>query len=80
MAVKSIKASDRRKLLDLHNDLQYIIQHLDDCRDYDGACQRKLDDAVYTLHSMFKFSPKLDEEGKRLYYAGWVFAEDIKDD
>ena len=80
MAVKSIKVSDRRKLLDLHNDLQYIIQHLDECRDYDGACQRKLDDAVCTLHSMFKFSPKLDEEGRRMYYSNWVFAEDVKDD
>ena len=80
MAVRSIKANDRRELLDLHNDLQYGIQHLDECRDYDGACQRKLDNAVFILQKMFEFSPKLDEKGRRMYYSDWVFSEDVKDD
>ena len=78
MASKSIKPEDRRKLLKITNQLREMVFYIDDCRDINVSHLKNLDDAIYTLYTVFDFKPPKDKEGNTMSWADWVFAEDVK--
>ena len=66
----------RLELLKAHNDLKDMLQTIFDCQDIWTSDVGKLQRIQYDLHRIFKFVPKEDEHGHRVFHADWVFAED----
>ena len=72
----NIAHDDRLALLKAHNDLKDILQTIFDCQDIWISDVGKLERIQCDLHRIFKFVPKEDENGQRVFYADWVLAED----
>ena len=75
----NIAHDDRLALLKAHNDLKDILQTIFDCQDLWISDVGKLERIQCDLHRIFKFVPKEDEDGHRVYYADWVLAEEDDD-
>lgn len=71
----NIAHDDRLALLKAHNDLKDILQTIFDCQDIWISDVGKLERIQCDLHRIFKFVPKEDENGQRVFYADWVLAE-----
>ncbi len=71
---------DRLALLKPHNDLKENLQTIFDCQDLWISDVGKLERIQCDLHRIFKFVPKEDEDGHRVYYADWVLAEEDDDE
>ena len=74
-----ITQAQRMDLLKAHNDLKDILQTIFDCQDLWISDVGKLERIQCDLHRIFKFVPKEDDDGKRVYYADWVLAEEDDD-
>ena len=66
----------RLELLKAHNDLKDMLQTIFDCQDIWTSDVGKLQRIQYDLHRIFKFVPKEDENGHRVFHADWILDED----
>ena len=73
-----VQPETRRELLKITNQLREMVFYIDDCRDINVSHLKNLDDAIYTLYTVFDFKPPKDKEGNTMSWADWVFAEDVK--
>ena len=69
----------RLELLKAHNDLKDMLQTIFDCQDIWTSDVGKLQRIQYDLHRIFKFVPKEDENGHRVFHADWILAEHDQD-
>lgn len=70
-----ITQAQRMDLLNSHNKLRDILQTIHDCSDIWMSDVKYLENLECELHRIFKFVPKLDDDGKSMYYADWILAE-----
>ena len=75
----NITHEQRIKLLKAHNDLKNIMTNIYECQDIWMSDVGKLERIQCDLHNIFKFTPKRDENGERMFYADWVL-EDLSVD
>ena len=75
-----ITQAQRMDLLKAHNDLKDILQTIFDCQDLWISDVGKLQIIQYNLHRIFKFVPKEDENGHRVFRADWILAEHDEED
>jgi len=75
-----VTSEQRLELLKAHNDLKDILQTIFDCQDLWTSDVGKLQRIQYDLQSIFKFVPKEDENGHRVFHEDWILDEDVKDD
>ena len=68
----------RKEILKITNQLREMVFYIDDCRDINVSHLKNLDDAIYTLYTVFNFRPPKDKDGNTMSWADWVFAEDVK--
>tara|TARA_R100001509_G_scaffold157064_1_gene120869 strand:+ start:1985 stop:2221 length:237 start_codon:yes stop_codon:yes gene_type:complete len=71
----NITHEERVQFLKAHNELRNMIQTLHDCGDVWVSDLRKLENFEHLLHSVMKFVPQMDDEGRPQYYADYVLAE-----
>ena len=76
----NITHDNRLALLKAHNDLKDILQTVYDCQDLWISDVGKLQSIQYHLHRIFKFVPKEDENGHRVFHADWILTENDQDD
>lgn len=74
-----ITQAQRMDLLKAHNDLKDILQTIIDCQDLWISDVGKLQVIQYNLHRIFKFVPKEDENGHRVFHADWILTEHDQD-
>ena len=70
-----IKHEDRLKFLKAHNDLRDILMTIHECNDLWLSDVGKLERLECLMHSVMKFVPQQDDDGRSLHYADWVLAE-----
>ena len=75
----NITQEERVKFLNAHNELKNMIQTLHECGDLWVSDVRKLENLEHLLHSVMKFVPQMDDEGRPKYYADYVL-EELDDD
>ena len=75
-----ITHEQRLALLEAHNNLRTALQTVGECQDLWMSDVRNLEKLEYDLHSIFKFVPKQDEQGRRMYYGDWILDEEDGDD
>jgi len=75
----NITHEERVKFLDAHNELRNMVQTLHECGDLWVSDVRKLENLEHLLHSVMKFVPQMDDEGRPQYYADYVL-EELEDD
>ena len=75
----NITHEERVKFLDAHNELRNMVQTLHECGDLWVSDVRKLENLEHLLHSVMKFIPQMDDEGRPQYYADYVL-EELEDD
>jgi hypothetical protein len=71
----NITNEQRIRLLKSHNDLRSMLMTIHDCQDIWLSDVGKLEQLECLLHSVFKFVPREDDEGKRQPYCDWVLEE-----
>ena len=71
-----IKHEDRLKFLKAHNDLRDILTNIHECHDMWMSDVGKLESLECLLHSVMKFVPPQDDEGRSMHYMDWVLAEE----
>lgn len=71
----NITHEERVKFLDAHNELRNMVQTLHECGDLWVSDVRKLENLEHLLHSVMKFVPQMDDEGRPQYYADYVLEE-----
>ena len=74
-----ITHEERVQFLKAHNNLKDIVQTLHECNDLWVSDVRKLESLEHLLHSILKFVPDTDDEGRPKYYADYVL-EKLEDD
>ena len=74
-----ITHEQRLALLEAHNNLRTALQTVADCQDLWMSDVRNLEKLECVLHSIFKFVPKQDAEGRRMYYSDWILDEEDTD-
>jgi len=72
----NISNEDRLKLLKSHNELRHILMTMHECHDIWLSDVDKLERLECLMHSVMKFVPQQDDEGRPQHYADWVLAED----
>ena len=75
----NITHEERVKFLKAHNDLKNMVQTIHECGDLWVSDVRKLESLEHLLHSVMKFVPQMDDEGRPKYYADYVL-EELDDD
>ena len=75
----NITHEERVKFLNAHNELKNMIQTLHECGDLWVSDVRKLENLEHLLHSVMKFVPQMDDEGRPKYYCDYVL-EELDDD
>ena len=75
----NISHEDRLKFLEAHNELRRILMSMHECHDIWLSDVDKLEGLECLLHSVMKFVPKQDDEGRSMHYADWVLAEQDDD-
>ena len=71
----NITHEERVKFLNAHNELKNMIQTLHECGDLWVSDVRKLENLEHLLHSVMKFVPQMDDEGRPKYYFDYVLEE-----
>lgn len=74
-----ITHEDRVKFLKAHNDLRDILTSIHECHDIWMSDIGKLESLECLLHSVMKFVPQQDDEGRSMHYTDWVL-EELDDD
>jgi len=75
----NITHEERIKFLNAHNDLKNMVQTIHECGDLWVSDVRKLESLEHLLHSVMKFVPQMDDEGRPKYYYDYVL-EELDDD
>ena len=75
----NITHEERVKFLKAHNDLKNMIMTIHECNDLWISDVGKLESLECLLHSVMKFVPPMDDEGRPKYYADYVL-EELEDD
>jgi len=75
-----ITHDQRLALLEAHNNLRTALQTVAECQDLWLSDIRNLEKLECDLHSIFKFVPEQDEQGRRMYYGDWILDEEDGDD
>ena len=75
----NITHEERVKFLNAHNDLKNMVQTIHECGDLWVSDVRKLESLEHLLHSVMKFVPQMDDEGRPKYYYDYVL-EELDDD
>ena len=75
-----VKDEDRRQLLKAHNDLRNMISTIHECHDVWMSDVGKLEHMQHLLHYTLKFSAPVNEEGEKLWYRDFVYAEEVPSD
>ena len=75
----NITHEERVKFLKAHNDLKNMVQTINECGDLWVSDVRKLESLEHLLHSVMKFVPQMDDEGRPKYYYDYVL-EELDDD
>ena len=75
-----VKDEDRRQLLKAHNDLRNMISTIHECHDVWMSDVGKLEHMQHLLHYTLKFSAPVNEEGEKLWYRDFVYAEEVSSD
>lgn len=75
----NITHEERVKFLEAHNDLKSMLMTIHECNDLWISDVRKLENLECLLHSIMKFVPSVDDEGRPKYYEGYVL-EELEDD
>ena len=75
----NITHEERVKFLKAHNDLKNMVQTIHECGDLWVSDVRKLESLQHLLHSVMKFVPQMDDEGRPKYYYDYVL-EELDDD
>jgi hypothetical protein len=75
-----ITHEDRLKFLKAHNDLRNTLMTIHECHDIWLSDVDKLERLECLMHSVMKFVPQQDDEGRSMHYADWVLAEEDDDD
>ena len=75
----NITHEERVKFLKAHNDLKNMVQTIHECGDLWVSDVRKLESLEHLLHSVMKFVPQMDDEGRPKYYYAYVL-EELDDD
>ena len=75
----NITHEERVKFLKAHNDLKNMVQTIHECGDLWVSDVRKLESLEHLLHSVMKFVPQMDDEGRPKYYYDYVL-EELDDD
>ena len=75
----NITHEERLEFLKAHNDLKNMVQTIHECGDLWVSDVRKLESLEHLLHSVMKFVPQMDDEGRPKYYYDYVL-EELDDD
>ncbi len=75
-----ITHEQRLALLEAHNNLRTALQTVGECQDLWLSDIRNLEKLECDLHSIFKFVPKQDAQGRSMYYSDWILDEEDGDD
>ena len=75
-----ITHDQRLVLLEAHNNLRTALQTVGECQDLWLSDIRNLEKLECDLHSIFKFVPKQDAQGRSMYYSDWILDEEDGDD
>ena len=75
-----ITHEQRLALLEAHNKLRTALQTVGECQDLWLSDIRNLEKLECDLHSIFKFVPKQDAQGRSMYYSDWILDEEDGDD
>jgi len=65
----------RTQFLKSYNDLRNMLQTIYDCQDIWMSDVGKLENLQHLMHSVMKFVPQEDDEGRSLHYSDWVLAD-----
>lgn len=71
----NITDDERVQFLKAHNDIRNMAQTIHECGDVWVSDLRKLEDLEHLLHSVMKFVPQMDDEGRPQFYKDFVLAE-----
>ena len=74
-----ITHDQRLALLEAHNNLRTALQTVGECQDLWLSDIRNLEKLECDLHSIFKFVPKQDAQGRSMYYSDWILDEEDTD-
>ena len=75
----NITHEERVRFLKSHNDLKSMLMTIHECNDLWISDVGKLENLEHLLHSIMKFVPEMDNEGRPKYYADYVL-EELDDD
>jgi hypothetical protein len=75
----NITHEERVKFLKSHNDLKSMLMTIHECNDLWISDVGKLENLEHLLHSVMKFVPQMDDEGRPKYYYDYVL-EELDDD
>lgn len=75
-----ITHKQRLELLEAHNNLRTALSNVSECQDLWLSDVNNLDKLQYSLHRIFKFVPKEDEDGRSMYWGAWVLSEEDSND
>jgi hypothetical protein len=65
----------RKQFLKSYNDLRNMLLTIYDCQDIWMSDVGKLENLQHIMHSVMKFVPQEDDEGRPMHYADWVLAD-----
>jgi len=71
----NITHEERVEFLKAHNDLKNMLMTVHECNDLWISDVRKLESLEHLLHSIMKFVPSTDDEGRPQYYKDYVLVE-----
>ena len=71
----NITDDERVQFLKAHNDIRNMVQTIHECGDVWVSDLRKLENLEHLLHSVMKFVPQMDDEGRPKYYTDFVHGE-----
>tara|TARA_R100001510_G_scaffold11944_1_gene9162 strand:+ start:520 stop:777 length:258 start_codon:yes stop_codon:yes gene_type:complete len=72
----NITHEERLEFLSARNDLRSTLDTLLECQDVWLSDVSKLEKLDSLMCKVLKFAPREDDNGKQLYYADWVLADD----
>ena len=75
-----VKDEDRRQLLKAHNDLRDMITTIHETSDMWLSDVGKLEHLQHMLHHALKFTPPVDEEGRKMWWRDYVYEEEVPSD
>lgn len=71
-----ITTEQRRELLQGHNELRAAVTYAEEMKDINLSHLSQMEDLLHKLHSILKFAPSVDDEGRPKFWSNWVLEED----